>query len=221
LDNKKKIKNTMEEEQHVHPQLTSVAPKTGIKWSGILWIAGIALVACVLFISFILSCYAVSQLPSPKTAAAAGAAAPAVLGSGDIEIQVQYYAPGNSITPFTVTARVSSYQYLAYPNGYRVLVIAPFSYVFNKIPQAAQVSFTLVNPNPRVPALAGLQQAVQALTSAPFRVSGNGLATTPQYSVVMGKGVVIQFLPYVIASMTTPYTLTLQDEIRFVAGIQV
>jgi hypothetical protein len=39
--------------------------------------------------------------------------------------------------------------------------------------------------------------------------------------VVMNKNVVIQFLPYVIPSMTTPYTLSLQDEIRFVAGIQV
>jgi hypothetical protein len=204
------------EEQDIHPQLTSVSPRTGIKWSGILWIAGIALVACLLFIAFILSCYAVSQLPGPKTT---GAVAPVVLGSGDIEIQVQYYAPGNSVTAFTVTARVSSYQYLAYPGGLRVLVVAPFSYVFNKIPQASQVSFSLVNPSPRIPQLAGLQ-GIQAMTSSSFRVTGSGGFTSTQYSVVMNKNVVVQFLPFVISSMTTPYTLTLQDEIRFVVGIQ-
>jgi hypothetical protein len=120
------------EEQDIHPQLTSVSPRTGIRWTGILWIAGISLVACMLLIAFILSCYAVS-----KTSDARGAAAPLaseVLLSGDIEIQVQYYAPGNSVTAFTVTARVSSYEYLAYPGGFRVLVVAPFSYVFSKIP---------------------------------------------------------------------------------------
>ncbi len=206
------------EEQDIPPQLTSVSPRTGIKWSGILWIAGIALVACMLFIAFILSCYAVS-----KTSDDRGAAAPLaseVLLSGDIEIQVQYYAPGNSVTAFTVTARVSSYEYLAYPGGLRVLVVAPFSYVFSKIPQASQVSFSLVNPSPRIPQLAGLQ-GIQALTSSSFRVTGSGGLASTQHSLVMNRNVVIQFLPYVIASMTTPYTLTLQDEIRFVVGIQV
>jgi len=205
----------MEEEQ----QADFTVPKQPvIKRSGLLWIAAIALTFCMLFIAFILGCYstyAVNHLPK-TTEAPAGASV--VLGKGIIEIQVQYYVPGNTITPFTVTATVSSYEYVAYPNGYRVLAIAPFSYVFNKIPQASQVTFLLVNPTPSLPQLAGLQ-AVQALTFAPYRVSGTGLSLV-YYSVVMGRNVAISFLPTVIASMTTPYTLAVKDEIRFVAGVQ-
>jgi hypothetical protein len=212
-----KFKKLMEEEQ-----TTFETPKQPvIKRSGLLWIVGIALTFCVLFIAFILGCYstyAVNHLPKTPTVSPPAGGETVVLGKGIIEIQVQYYVPGNTITPFTVTATVSSYEYLAYPNGYRVLAIAPFSYVFNKIPQASQVTFLLVNPSPSLPQLAGLQ-GVQALTFAPYRVSGTGLSLV-YYSVVMGRNVAISFLPTVIASVTTPYTLAVKDEIRFVAGIQ-
>src|SRR5690242_13772797 len=117
-----------------------------VKWGAIAWIGVIALGCSLLLIAFVLGCYStywVNHYPGSPLATLQETP----IASGTYDIQVQYYAPGNAVTQFTVTATVGSYKYSALSNGYRVLTFSPFSYVFSKIPVANQVTFALVNPS--------------------------------------------------------------------------
>lgn len=213
-----------EQQQDTSFAATTIPPKTGLKWSGILWISGIAVLACMLLIAFILSCYAVSRV-GDTSMSASGPPPPTggggtLAGKGIFEIQVQYYVPGNPITQFTTTATVGSYEYWVYTTNFHVLKFSPFSYVFNKVsPAASQVTFSLVNLRPPLPQFAALH-GLSLLTGTPFRVTGGGVSLDQTYySVDVGKNVQVSFLPIVIASVTTPYTLTVDREISFVIGV--
>jgi hypothetical protein len=197
-----------------------------VKWGGWILIGCIAFGCSMLLTALILGSYSTYKVDHLASVTAPAAVTEAVIQKGTYEIQVQYYAPGNSITQFTVSAYVGSYVYSAMSNGYRVLTFSPFSYVFNKISAANQITFTLINPDPVISQLAGLQ--FTALVNAPFLVSvtsssGTKIAggTYPSVSVgVSATNLVVHAFPSIIASATTPLTIAIDKEIRFVAGIQ-
>ena len=193
------------------------------KWGGYILIASIVLGCSLLIIAVILGSYATYHVNNlPVSPAAATAAGETVIQKGTYEIQVQYYAPGNSVMQFTVSSYVGSYVYSGL-GDHRVLTLSSFSYVFDRIPAANQVTMTLVNPNPPLAQLAGLQ--LTPLVTTPYSVVTSAFGTSgPFYTVSIGVSpstMIIRFYPAVLASVTTPLTITVTKDIRFVVGTQV
>lgn len=192
------------------------------KWGGYILIASIILGCSLLIIAVILGSYATYRVNNLPVSTAAGAAVETVLQKGTYEIQVQYYAPGNSVTQFTVSSYVGSYVYSGL-GDHRVLTLSSFSYVFDRIPAANQVTMTLVNPNPPLAQLAGLQ--LTPLVTTPYSVVTSAFGTSgPFYTVSIGVSpstMIIRFYPAVLASVTTPLTIAVTRDIRIVVGTQV